>query len=275
MKEIRNIQTHLTRRQALGRLATLLAAGCWPGCLYAEASSDIGEFSFVAANDFHHASPECDVWFERLFRQIATHPRLAFCIGLGDLADKGLPESIAAIRRISVQARTPFYSVPGNHDKDVEATTRIYAEIFPGRLNYAWTHEGWQFVAIDSTDGKAWKETRIQPKTLDWLDATLPALDRTRPTVLFTHFPLAHEVFMCPLNAEDVLARFVNFNLRGVFTGHFHGQTSVMHGGVALVTNACCSRVQKNHDGTTRKGYWLCQTLKTGTISRSFVEFTG
>lgn len=256
-------------------MATLLAVGCWPGCLRGGMHGTADGFRFVVANDFHHKNPACDTWFDALFRQIATHRQLAFCVGLGDLADEGHPESMLAIRRSSDLARIPFYAVPGNHDNDIEATTRIYEEIFPERLNYVWTHAGWQFVVIDSTDGKKWHATCVSTKTLEWLDATLPTLERTRPTILCTHFPLAQSVRMCPLNAEDVLGRFVSFNLRGVFSGHFHGQTAVPHNHVELVTNSCCSRVAQNHDGTTMKGYWLCDARADGTVKRSFVEFFG
>ena len=59
-----------TRREALGRLAALLAAGLWPGALRAAATGgQAEEFVFVAANDFHHHEPACDAWFTALFRQ--------------------------------------------------------------------------------------------------------------------------------------------------------------------------------------------------------------
>ena len=48
--------------------------------------------------------------------------------------------------------RANVHAVPGNHDNDLEESTRLYAEVFPGRLNYTWEHGGWQFVAIDTTD---------------------------------------------------------------------------------------------------------------------------
>ena len=259
----------------MGRLATLLAVGCWPGSLRAGTRREVEEVHFVAANDFHHQSPACDSWFEQLFRQIGAHPDLAFTVGLGDLADLGLRDSLASIARASGLIGVPFYATPGNHDNAIDGTSDIYAEIFPGRLNYTWAHGGWQFVAIDTTEGKKWNETVVSAGTLAWLDATLPTLDRESPTLLFTHFPLAEGVRMCPLNAEDVLARFVEFNLQGVFSGHFHSQTAETRHDVVLVTNVCCSRVVNNHDGTTRKGYWLCKAKRDGTVERSFVEFCG
>jgi Calcineurin-like phosphoesterase len=265
-----------TRRAALGRLAALLATGLWPGALRAATlGGRAGEFSFVAANDFHHEESGCDAWFAALFRQIATHGDLAICLGLGDLANKGRPESIAAVARLAAAAGLRFLATPGNHDNDLEQTTALFDRELPGRLNYRVEHQGWQFLVIDSTDGKKWEKTQVSPATLAWLDAELPRIDPHQPLVLATHFPLAASVKMCPLNAEEVLTRLLHHNLRLVLGGHYHGRTETMRGDYQLVTNACCGRVARNHDGTTTKGYWLCRTQADGKVRREFIEFTG
>lgn len=257
-------------------MAALLAAGLWPGALRA---ATIGvtadEFTFVAANDFHHREPACDPWFAKLFHEMAGHEKVEFCLGLGDLADKGQPESIAAIARLAGDAGLRFHATPGNHDNDLEENTAIFDRVLPGQLNYTFGYRGWRFIAIDTTEGKKWGKSHVSPVTLAWLDAELPKLDPLAPTVLFTHFPLASSTPMCPLNAEDVLQRFKDFNLRLVLGGHHHGRTEVSRNSYMLVTNACCSRVAGNHDGTTTKGYWLCHTRAKGTVEREFVEFKG
>jgi hypothetical protein len=264
------------RRKALGRLAGMLAAGLWPGSLRAALAGErADEFTFVVMNDFHHAESACDPWFAALFRQVAAHDGVAFCLGLGDLAHKGAPESIAAIGRLAQEAGLQFHATPGNHDNDVEENTAIFDRALPGQLNYRFEHRGWQFVMIDSTDGKKWGKTQIQPATLAWLDIEVPKLDPIRPLVVATHFPLASSTPLCPLNAEEVLGRFERCNLRLVFSGHHHGRTEVVRGNCSLVTNACCSRVVGNHDGTTAKGYWLCRTGGDGSVERKFVEFRG
>jgi len=267
--------TPVTRRAALGQLGALLAAGIWPGGLRAAEtrSGGAGAVRFAVLNDLHHESPECDAWFERLFRAAGAHKGVAFVAGLGDLANKGNPASIAAVKRLAATAGVPFYPVPGNHDNDLEETTRIYSEVFPGRLNYTWSEAGWQFVALDTTEGKKWDDVRVGAETMAWLKAELPKLDARKPTVLLTHFPLGAGVKMRPLNAETVLVAFVDFNLRGVFSGHHHGRVTVTRRGVELVTNVCCSRVGKNHDGSAAKGYFVVAGSADGTLTREWVEF--
>lgn len=267
----------LTRRAMMGRLAGLLAIGAWPGAVRAGTAStgSTGRLRFVVTNDYHHEEAACDPWMEALFEQVAATEGAAFCFGLGDLANSGKQESLQTIKRLAGGMGMPFYPTPGNHDLDISPVDGFYADTFPGRRNYTFTENGWQFVVVDTTEGVKWKDVVISDETLAWLDETMPTLDPTKPTVLATHFPLAAAVQMCPLNAESLLARFVGFNLRGSFGGHFHGQTEHQQGAATLVTNVCVARVRSNHDGTDFKGYWVCDGMPDGTLARTFVPFSG
>ncbi len=253
------------------RLAPLPAAAWWIDGARLSASADA--FRFIVINDLHHASSECDPFFRRVVAQMSTHGLMDFCLIVGDLADAGRPESFVAVRDAFASLGVPVYTVPGNHDCDVEKNTRIYSQHFPDRLNYTFIHKEWQFVGLDSTEGEKFENTRISDATLAWLDRALPTIDRTRPTVLFTHFPLAPGVNLMPLNAPELLARFAAHNLRGAFTGHYHARIERRHGEAALLTNACCSRMRDNHDGSLEEGYLLCTGHPDGRLTWEFVEF--
>ncbi len=262
----------------MGRLAGLLAIGAWPGAALAASkkpSGKAGSVRFVVTNDYHHEEPDCDPWLAALFDQVAQTEGAAFCFGLGDLANTGKRDSLLSVARLAKRAGMPFYPSPGNHDLDLSPVGGFYAEVFPGRRNYIVTEQGWQFVVVDTTEGDKWKDVTISSDTLSWLDKTMPTLDPAAPTVLATHFPLAAQVRMCPLNAESLLAKFVGYNLVGTFGGHFHGQTENRRGQATLVTNVCVARVRGNHDGTEFKGYWVCDGSPDGTLTRTFVPFTG
>jgi Icc-related predicted phosphoesterase len=258
-------------RRAMCRLLAV-GAGAWWG-REAALGAQPQSFRFLVVNDLHHASPDDDGFFRSLVAQMASHGDVDFCLIVGDIADTGRPESFAAVREVFADLRAPIYTVPGNHDNDVEKSTRLYAEAFPGRLNYTFTHKDWQFIGLDSTEAEKWTDTRISDAALAWLDATLPSLDRARPLVLFTHFPLAAGVNLRPLNADDVLARFDGFNLRGSFGGHYHARIERRLGDTPLVINACCSRARDNHDGSVEEGYLLCTAEPNGRLSWEFVEF--
>jgi hypothetical protein len=224
-------------------------------------------------NDLHHGGAECGPFLAGLVEQMRGHGTVAFCLLVGDLADTGSPQSLAAVRKAFTGLGAPAYPVPGNHDCDVGPGTRPYAETFPGRLNYSFRHAGWQFIGFDSTDGIAWRNTRIGGGALAFLNATAARLDPAAPTVIFTHFPLASEIPMSPVNSREALACVAGLNLRAVFCGHFHGRTRHAHGAADVLTNACCSRLRDNHDGTPAEGYLLCTAHPDGRIDRAFVEY--
>ncbi len=265
----------ISRRQSLHHRGaySLLAAGLWPGAQHALAKAGESSFQFIAVNDLHHDSPECDPWFEALVRDMKKHSDSDFALVLGDLTDRGQNQNLGAIRDHLQQLTKPVHVQIGNHDYLTPSDRSAYEKNFPNQLNYAFTHKGWQFVGIDSTQGQDYSNTKIQPPTFHWLDRELPRLDKRRPTVLFTHFPLAPTAPMVPTNAEAVLNRFLEFNLKGVYSGHHHGFTLNVVRGVDVLTNRCCSRLRNNHDGSKEKGYWLISATPT-SLSRSFVEFT-
>lgn len=271
------MSSRITRRAALTRMSasSLLALGLWPGCQSPAANAGAGKrFRFIAINDLHHASAECNPWFTTLIQRLRTHQDAEFALILGDLADTAEPASHAAIRDHFKLLGKPFYAQIGNHDHKAPGDRRSYEQHFPAQINYWFEHLGWQFVGIDSTQGTSFDKTKVQPATLAWLDRYLPKMDKAKPTVLFTHFPMAAGVKMAPLNTEDVLGRFLDYNLQGVFSGHYHAYTQNAVRNIDVVTNRCCSRIRNNHDGTKEKGYWMV-TADNGKLTRDFVEFHG
>jgi hypothetical protein len=272
---VMNDQTHsrLRRRDWLRMSAgAMLALGVWPGCARWAGKRAAGTFGFVAINDAHYQSPRCPAWFERVSASIRWHPaRPEFCLMIGDLAEHGSKSELGPMRDVLRSLRMPFHVVIGNHDYVSDTDRSVWDRLYPKRLNYHFEHRGWQFIGLDSSAGTRYQNTRIQPATFGWLDDHLRKLDPARPTVVFTHFPLGDNVPMRPLNADDLLERFLDFNLVAVFDGHFHGFTERRHGRATITTNRCCAISRGNHDGTPEKGYFLC-LARDGEVHREFVQ---
>ena len=266
--------TRLSRRDLLRQSpAALLAAGLWPGSL-AAGDPPTEALSFLVVNDLHSLDKKCRPWFETVVKQMAGHAeRPAFLLAAGDLANDGTADQLAAVKEIFGGLKPPVYPVPGNHDFTAKGERKAYDDLFPDRLNYAFDHGGWQFVALDTTEGTKWQETTISADTLKWLDDQLPKLDKKKPLVVCTHFPLGEGVKMRPKNADAVLRRLMPYNLRAAYSGHFHGFTEKAAGDAVLTTNRCCAFARGNHDGTKEKGYFLV-TAKDGKLTRTFVEVT-
>jgi Icc-related predicted phosphoesterase len=265
----------ITRRELMRLSAgTLLALGLWPGRLRADNLQDTSGFTFLAVNDLHFANEECGPWFEKAVSAMkASAPEAEFCLLCGDLADSGEAAQHVPVRDIFEKLGVPVYAAIGNHDYLTRTDRRSYEEVFKNQINYIIEHGGWQLVGIDTTEGDAWQDTKISRETFAWLDENLPKLDQRRPTILFTHFPLGAEVPMRPLNADEVLARFLEFNLGAVLCGHFHGYTERRLGTALMTTGRCCARVRANHDGSKEKGWFVCRAAASGEVTREFIEF--
>jgi hypothetical protein len=262
----------LTRREMLTLSAgTLLSLGLWPGALRAQDAGGAGSFCFVVVNDIHCMTDRCSQWLERVIGRIKAGPKPEMCLLVGDQSDHGKLEEFSPVKESFARLGAPHYPVIGNHDYLKQTDRTDYEKAFPDRLNYHVEHQGWLFVGLDSTEGLKASKTRIHDDTLRWLDDHLPRLDKKAPLVLFTHFPLGEKVMNRPLNADAVLERFREHNLRAVFNGHYHAFTERRSGEFTLVTNRCCSISRSNHDQSKEKGYFLCQA-KDGQIRRDFVE---
>jgi hypothetical protein len=265
----------LTRRRLLRLGAgTLLTLGLWPGRLRAGNSAAARDFTFIAVNDLHFSEAACAPWFgDAVAAMKASAPGAELCLIAGDLAEDGTFEQLAGVRDAFQSLRMPVYSAIGNHDYESATDRRSYEEIFSGQINYAFDHRGWQFVGLDTTEGTGWQNTTISSTTLSWLDDHLPKLNRRRPTILFTHFPLGAGVSMRPRNADALLNRFLEFNLSAAFCGHYHGLTERTLRTATITTDRCCSRIRGNHDGSKEKGWFVCRAMASGEVTRRFVQF--
>jgi hypothetical protein len=266
--------TALTRREWLRLSAgTLLSIGLWPGRLRGEDGPPTDDFTFIAVNDLHALEPACRPWFDQVVSQMkASAPTAEFCLLGGDQADGGTAAQLTLIKDSFSALGIPCHAVVGNHDHRSDTDRSAYERIFPGQINYTFTHRGWQIIGLDSSEGTKSQETQISTVTLNWLDQNVPKLDAKRPTILFTHFPLGDFVVARPLNADDLLQRCYGLNLQALFCGHFHGFTERPFRNAIITTDRCCSRVRFNHDGTPEKGWFVCQAVN-GEIKRRFVEF--
>lgn len=264
------IQRPISRRQLL-RLGTasFLAAFLHPRRLLAapEVSTARG-FQFLVVNDTHYTEAECGLWLQKAVAQMKTH-RADFCVLNGDLSENGRSDQLGGVCEVFSKLGIPVYKLLGNHDYVSNQDCRNFLEICGPDRNYAFSHKGWQFVALDSTQGTHVFRTQIQPHTFYWLDTHLPHLDKSRPTVLFTHFPLGRNITR-PTNSDELLLRFAPFQMRAVFNGHWHGLSESDWRGTPVMTDRCCSRLRENRDGSKEKGYFLCRA-EAGKVTRRFI----
>jgi hypothetical protein len=161
-----------------------------------------------------------------------------------------------------------LYAAIGNRDYTTETDRISYEQTFKIRQ----LHRRTRRLAANRnrlTEGDAWLDTRSS-ETMAWLGEPARSTGASRDCL---YFPLGADVQMRPLNADDVLARFFEFNLGAVFCGHFHGYTERRLGDALITTDRCCARVRANHDGSKEKGWFVCRATASGQVTREFIEF--
>ena len=256
----------ITRREAM-RLTAALAVTS-----FAKAADAEGGFDFIAVNDLHFSDEKCMPFFQNVVaRMRESAPKAVLCLISGDLADRGTPAQFAALRACLDALGVPVFAVPGNHDYQTDDDRAAYDAAFPDSSNYIHTHGGWQFIGLDTTQGMEFDGTVIADGTLAWCDENFPKLDARTPTVAFTHFPLGPGTVYRPRNADALLARLDKLNLRGTFSGHWHGLNEQHIHNADVVVNRCCARVRENRDGSPLKGWWVCRAAADGTLTRRFI----
>jgi len=261
----------LSRREMLrltggGLLAIGLGVSPLPS---SAATAEAPSFRFIVINDTHCRDVRCGQWFHKIAADMRPR-RPDFILLNGDLSDDGSAGQLNAVKTIFGGLGVPLYATLGNHDYAIGNDHTPFNDVFPNSLNYHFEHAGWQFIGLDSTQNRQVIFTQIQPPTLAWLDKTLPALDRAKPTVICTHFPLGQAVLCRPINADEILSRFASFNLRATFSGHWHGYAE-RHFDHATVTNSrCASWWRENNDGSPQKGYFFCEATPSGEVRHQF-----
>lgn len=216
-------------------------------------------FSFVVINDLHYRDARCGEWLERVVASVrALRPPPAFCVLAGDLSESGMRDQLGAVREIFAALPMPVRAIIGNHDYSDAGARREFERLHGSQLNYRFTHRGWEFLALDTTQGTSVYRTRIATGTIDWTARALRDIRRDRPVVVLTHFPLGRN-WLRPLNAAALLARFERHDLRAVFSGHWHGQTERRERGAILSTGRCCSWWRGNHELSQARGYVVCE----------------
>lgn len=262
----------LSRREFLRIGGATLVLSNWVD--RAEAAE--GEFEFVVINDTHYVDQDCAPWQAKVVAGIRrSAPEAVLCLHAGDISDDGSVQACAIMRDIYAHVGCPFHAVPGNHDHISDSDRSGYDAAFPGKLNYAFDHGSWQFVALDTTEGSQASATNVSATTLAWLDEQITKLDPKKPTFVFTHFPMGEGVDMRPLNADDVIARLSRLNVRWVHCGHWHGESVHPVGTATLTTSRCCARLRGNRDGSPLKGWHIYRAAADGTLSRKFISFEG
>ncbi len=155
----------------------------------------------------------------------------------------------------TLNANIPLYNVAGNHDVcnvPTHQTLQWYEKTF-GKLWYSFKHNRSLFIVLESDVLKNPQNAPdMKEKQMVWLKETLQKSEKetTRHKIVFMHHPMClkdakekNQYFNMPKEIRnELLELFHRYNVKAVFSGHYHQNVYVNDNGLELVTTASCGK---------------------------------
>jgi serine/threonine-protein phosphatase CPPED1 len=178
-----------------------------------------GKLTFAVLGD-NRSNPEV---FERLLRDMAGDPSLAFAINVGDVVEQGaLKQFVDFFKQIQPYTRMPFLTAVGNHDLGKDQDLTLYREIF-GPDYYAFPLQDHYFIVVNDVEPNGVGEVQWR-----WLEKELQASQAYKTRLVFLHTPLfdprGGDKRHCLPEAigRRLAALFQRYSVTHVFAGHIH-----------------------------------------------------
>lgn len=167
----------------------------------------------------------------------ALDPRPDLVVISGDLADCGLPEEYAELRRLLSRLPIPCALIPGNHDRR-EALLAAFPEAADGDGFIGFTRDlgALRIIGLDTVVPGA-SHGALCDTRLDALEAALAARPQA-PTLIFMHHPpfacgIRHMDRIALCDGRERLARIVAANpqVARICCGHHHRPVQALFAG--------------------------------------------
>jgi serine/threonine-protein phosphatase CPPED1 len=165
--------------------------------------------------------------FERVLKDMARDPSLAFAIDVGDMVEQGTLEQFEAFfKQLRSAARLPYLTVAGNHDLEKNQDLTLYRKIF-GPDYYAFQLRDHYFIVLNDN-----LHTGMGEAQMAWLEDELRKSQAYKTRLVFLHVPLfdprGGENHHCLPEATGrrLAALFSRYKVTHIFAGHIHSYFS-------------------------------------------------
>jgi hypothetical protein len=267
------VQAQFARVLAALCAAILLArpaAAFGPDATAADAS-----FRFVVLCDVHLTVADLAGSRAQLRRAVdeinsfATH--IDFVLVAGDLAQSSVAADLAlelqAAKDELARLAVPYHVALGDHDITSTGDDAAFRSLF-GPATYRFAHRGVQFVDLRTATTP--DAATISTTALDSLSRWLGEISPSAPLIVYAHHPLGPVTPYGVTNRQAFYDLVDAYNLRAVFSGHYHGLFEEQRHGAWYCTTRALSLHRTNHDGDETKGYRLATVWPDFTVSSSF-----
>lgn len=207
-------------------------------------------FSFAIFSDTHICDtlPDNTEDLRRAIDEVNGRSDLAFVLVCGDLTHNGDTKSLLLAKSLLDRLNVPYYVVPGNHDTRVsESATADFARIF-GDTHFRLFFNGNLFLGLNTGPLLRCNDGHIAPQDADWLAYNLRQAGRKQPIYFVAHHPLQTGDVDNWEIATDLLR---NYNVQGIFCGHYHRNALLDFDGIQGVVLRSTLRSGQSSGGYT------------------------
>jgi 3',5'-cyclic AMP phosphodiesterase CpdA len=230
-------------------------------------------FYFVQITDMHCGVNDNDLRAQKIVKSINELPvDIAFVAETGDITENKLEDPSVVSNAVAIlsQLKAPVYHVPGNHDiipGKFDVTAAIYKENF-GDLLVEKEYNGVISIFVYTEPlAKNFKIPGFDP--LKQLQESLIRADG-KPVLIFHHTPSVEDFYANTMHAgwdpeiRDQWVELLNaYNVKAVFTGHFHRDELHWLGNVPLYVSSSAGDTMNRQRQATYRLY----EYKDGHIS--------
>jgi len=162
-------------------------------------------------------------------------------------------EQVEEFMRITatIDPEIPVYYSPGNHDIGKHPTSeslKKYTERF-GKDRFSFEHKGTFFIGFNTSLIKS-NMPKEEKKQYKWLRSRLKKGQRADHIILFCHYPFFNQALdepernsnLAPESRQKYLPLFDKYNVRAVFSGHYHNNALATYGNVELITTSAVGK---------------------------------
>ncbi|MEM9269346.1 MAG: metallophosphoesterase [Pseudomonadota bacterium] len=192
----------------------------------------MSDLHIVPEGDLSHALDTAER-LELAVEHINTHHQdAAFCVLLGDLADRGDAASYERLKELTSEARIPLHLTLGNHDHRptfLEVFGASQANPATGCIDFALDLDETKVLVLDSSEPGLTAGT-LEAGQLEWLAEELDGAKDRRVVLLIHHAITELGVPTDFINLQEperfVDAALAHGNVEMVVTGHVHMSTA-------------------------------------------------
>ncbi len=162
-------------------------------------------------------------------------------------------EQIEEFKRITakIDPEIPVYYSPGNHDVGKHPTReslRKYTERY-GKDRFSFEHKGTFFIGFNTSLIKS-NMPKEEKKQYKWLRTKLKKGQKADHIILFCHYPFFNHTIeepeknsnLGPESRQKYLPLFDHYNVKAVFSGHYHNNAFATYGKTQLVTTSAVGK---------------------------------